>query len=239
VYSTDLAYIHHAGFNAFAHRTAPELIDMLRGHGIRRGLVVDVGCGSGPLAAHLIEAGYDVLGIDASAAMIRLARSRSSRAKFRRGSLTATKIPRCAAVVALNEVIGYVPDPRGRLSALRKFFARAYKALRPGGLLVFDFMASAERRTYSAKSRSGSDWAVVVRASADRSGRALTRQITTFRKIGGKYRKMHETHRVHVYSQADIQETLRAIGFRVRMRRSYGQMRLLPGDVAVVAEKSA
>src|SRR5439155_15352403 len=69
VYSTDLPYIHHAGFNAFAHRTAPELIDMLRGHGIRRGLVVDVGCGSGPLAADLIEAGYEVLGIDAWAAM--------------------------------------------------------------------------------------------------------------------------------------------------------------------------
>src|SRR5207247_5317319 len=85
VYSPDLAYIHDAGFTGFAHRAAPELIKILRGHGIRRGLVVDAGCGSGPLAGHLVEAGYDVLGIDVSPAMIRLARERVPHGSFRVG----------------------------------------------------------------------------------------------------------------------------------------------------------
>ena len=35
----------------------------------------------------------------------------------------------------------------------------------------------------------------------------------------------------------DIGEALRAAGFGVAMRRSYGSYRLLPGDVAVVAER--
>ena len=234
MYSTDLAYIHDAGFSDFAERAAPELVNILARHGIRRGLVVDVGCGSGVLANGLIEAGYDVVGVDASPAMIRLARARAPRATFRVASVATVRFPRCVAVVALNEVVNYVP---GRLRALRTFFARAHDALLPGGLIVFDFLASAERRTYGGKSRSGRDWAVAVRAQIDRSGRVLTRHITTFRKVGAEYRKSHETHRVHLYDPTEIRRGLSAVGFRVTMRRSYGQLRLLPGDIAVVGEK--
>src|SRR5262249_2367881 len=105
VYETDLAYVHDAGFTTFANRAAPQILRILRRHGIHYGLVVDVGCGSGPLAAHLIASGYDVLGIDASAAMIRLARTRVPRARFRRASLEDARIPPCSAMIALNEVI--------------------------------------------------------------------------------------------------------------------------------------
>jgi SAM-dependent methyltransferase len=238
VYETDLAYIHDAGFTAFADRAAPEIIRLLHRHGIHDGLVVDVGCGSGPLAAHLIAADYEVVGIDASAAMIRLARARVPEATFRRGSLETAQFPRSAAVIALNEVVSYVPDPRGQLAALRRFFARVHAALPPGGLFVFDFIASADRRTYAGKSRSGPDWAVAARATLGRSGRVLTREITTFRKIGGEYRKSRETHRVQIYDPAAVETQLRTLGFAVTRRRSYGRLKLLPGDVAVIARKS-
>ena len=208
---------------------------MLRRHRILRGLVVDVGCGSGPLAARLVETGYDVVGFDVSAAMVRLARRNAPGARFRVGSLTAIRIPRCDAIVALNEVLNYVVEPHGRLNAIRGFFRRAYDALRPGGVLIFDFIESAEHRTYAAKSRAGPDWAIVARAEASRSGRLLTRYITTFRKIGAEYRKSIETHEVRVYDRARIRTALTAAGFTVKMRRSYGRVRLLPSDVAVIA----
>ena len=115
MYSTDLAYIHDAGFSDFAARAVPELVNILSRNGIRRGLVVDVGCGSGVLAKGLIEAGYDVVGVDVSPAMIRLARARVRRGTFRVGSIATLRLPRCVAVVALNEVVNYVP---GRLRAL-------------------------------------------------------------------------------------------------------------------------
>ena len=237
LYSTDLAYIHDAGFSTFARRAAPELIRILRRLGIRTGLVVDVGCGGAPLAESLLHAGYDVLGIDVSPAMIRLARTRAPKARFRVGSLTTAAIPRCVAVVALNEIVNYVPRGRSGVTALDGFFARAYKSLRPGGVLIFDFIASADHRTYPGKSRAGNDWAVVARAAFDRASRVLTREITTFRKIGREYRKSHETHRISIYGTDEIQNALRRLGFRVTMRRSYGGLRLVAGDVAVVAEK--
>src|SRR5262245_24068622 len=38
--------------------------------------ILDVGCGTGADAAHLMDRGIDVCGIDASAAMVRIARAR-------------------------------------------------------------------------------------------------------------------------------------------------------------------
>src|ERR1022692_3797692 len=73
-YDRDLAYIHDTGFTGFARKAAPGLLRLLRQNRILGGRVVDAGCGSGVWARELSECGYDVLGIDISAHMIRLAR---------------------------------------------------------------------------------------------------------------------------------------------------------------------
>jgi trans-aconitate 2-methyltransferase len=72
-YAADLAYVHDAGFGDFARGAAPFLLERLQEAGLDGGLVVDLGCGSGVWAAELLDAGYDVLGIDVSQAMIALA----------------------------------------------------------------------------------------------------------------------------------------------------------------------
>jgi SAM-dependent methyltransferase len=73
-YAPDLAAIHDAGFGGFARDAAPGLLRRLRRAGIRDGLVVDIGCGSGIWARALTDAGYDVLGVDVSEAMLQIAR---------------------------------------------------------------------------------------------------------------------------------------------------------------------
>ena len=239
MYGADLAHIHDAGFGEFSRRAAPALIRLLRGLGIRPSadrtpLVAEVGCGSGIVAAALVERGYAVIGIDASPHMIRLARARAPGALFRAGSLESARLPASDAVMAIGEVIAYV---QGGLPALRRFFARAHRALRPDGVLIFDFLESAERRTYPPKSFAGSDWALVVRSDADAHRRVLTRRMTTYRKTDRGYLRSSETHRVRIYSRVEIGAALRDAGFMPTMRRSYGSHRLLPGDVAVVAQK--
>jgi len=237
LFLTDLAYIHDVGFGSFAERMAPALIQILRRHGIRAGRIVDVGCGSGIVSRHLVDAGYDVVGLDVSPAMIRLARRKVPEATFRVASAADAKLTRCAAVLAIGEVINYVVEPGRGLTQLRAFFTRAHAALPPGGLLVFDFMESTRGRTYAGKSRAGADWAIGLRAEANRTGRIVTRDITTFRKIAGVVRKQRETHRIRIHDRGEISRALTAIGFGVKMRRSYGHERLLPSDVAVVATK--
>jgi len=234
MYSNDLAYIHEVGFGDFAEKVAPELVGILHRFGVRRGHIVEFGCGGGTVARHLVDRGYDVHGYDISPAMIRMARARVPEARFGVASLTRLRIPRCDAAIAVGEVVTYAS---GGLAAIARFFRRTYRALGPGGLLLFDFIESAERRTYPAKSRAGADWAVVLRADFDETRRMLTRRITMFRKIGGTYRRSDETHRVRVYSRDEIGAALRDAGFLVHMRRSFGSVRLIAGDVAVVAVK--
>ena len=74
-YGADLAYIHDAGFGAFAAAAAGELLHALRERGMTDGQIVDLGCGSGILARALADAGYDVLGYDISAEMVEIARA--------------------------------------------------------------------------------------------------------------------------------------------------------------------
>ena len=86
-YGDDLAYIHDAGFGEVARGAAELLVTRLHSNRIRAGLVTDLGCGSGILAAALTEAGYDVLGVDLSESMLALAAARAPRASFTRASL--------------------------------------------------------------------------------------------------------------------------------------------------------
>jgi len=165
--------------------------------------------------------------------MIRIARAHAPDAVFRVASLERARIPRCDAVIAIGEVISYVDSWR----SVATFFRRAHAALRPLGVLIFDFIESAERRTYPAKSRAGADWAIVARADLSRDGRTLTRRLTLFRKVGGEYRRSREIHRVHVHRRALVAAALADAGFDAHMRRSYGRYRLMHGDVAVVAER--
>jgi 2-polyprenyl-3-methyl-5-hydroxy-6-metoxy-1,4-benzoquinol methylase len=81
-YKDDLAYIHDVGFGDFAKQSTPGLLKILRQSGITNGLVIDLGCGSGIWAQELIKAGYEVLGVDISTAMIELARKRAPQARF-------------------------------------------------------------------------------------------------------------------------------------------------------------
>lgn len=234
MYSADLSYVHDVGYSDLVESAAPWILDLLRDQGIENGRIVEAGCGGGRLAERLVDAGYSVTGIDISPSMVRLARARVPRATFRVGSLDRTQFPRCNAILAIGEVVSYVP---GGMRALRRFFGRAHDALAPGGLLVFDFMASGERRTFTAKSRAGADWAIVISAELSSRRRILIRRITIFRKVGSTYHKSRETHRVRIHTRDEMVTALERAGFSAATRRSYGRHRLLPGDLVVIAQK--
>jgi len=166
--------------------------------------------------------------------MIRLARQRAPDASFRVASIEAMNIPRCAAAIAVGEVVTYLPGGR---RALRGLFRRVRAALEPGGLLIFDFIESAARRTYAIRSQSAGDWTIASNATFDRNRRVLTRTIVVMRHNGPRVRNSTETHHVRIYGRREIRAALADAGFRVRMIRSYGRYRLLPGDLVAVARR--
>ncbi len=237
-YQADLAYTHDAGHLHFATAAAPGLLAILKRNGVRDGLVVDLGCGSGLWARILTDAGYDVLGVDYSAAMIALAKKRAPRAKFRQGSYLDVSLPPCDAVTSVGECFNYLFD-RAADAALHRTFRRVYQALRPGGVFVFDILEPHQlpggkpRKAH----RTGDDWAVVVDVEEDAARRQLTRRITTFRQVGKLYRRSEEVHRLQLYRGRDLAAALESMGFRVRVLRGYGEFRPGRHHAVLVARK--
>src|SRR6516225_1422189 len=101
-YRTDLTYIHDAAYGKFAEHAAPVLSRRLQRAGFSKGLVVDLGCGSGILAEPIAAAGFDVAGYDISPAMIALARKRVPGGRFFEASFVDLAVPPCVAVAAIG-----------------------------------------------------------------------------------------------------------------------------------------
>lgn len=238
-YGKDLASIHDVGHGEFATRSAPWLLKTLAKSGIPEGRVVDLGCGSGRWAAQLARAGYDVLGVDLSPAMIALARRRVPGAKFVARSFLSVKLPPCDAVTSLGECFSYRFDKRSGKPALFRLFRNVHAALRCDGLFLFDLLTTglAQSSEPPLGHRTGKDWAVLVRREYDASGTNLTRWITSFRKVGSHYRRSGEVHRLRLYDSAEVIDELRRLGFRVRRLRGYGTQRFARGHVGFLARR--
>jgi SAM-dependent methyltransferase len=240
VYRDDLAYIHEAGFLAYVNEAGPGVLRALRGSGIHDGLIVDVGCGTGVLAAALSAVGFEVLGIDISRAMIAIARRRARRVTFKIESLYRATIPRCRAVTAIGECLNYAFDGRGGSRGLSTWFRRVYRALEPGGVLIFDIAEPGQIGRAAGTNRRhalGDGWAVLVDLEERTNPPRLVRTITTFRKVGARYRRALETHHLDLYRRAQIGTLLRTCGFRVQFKRGYGIRPLPPAHAVVIARK--
>jgi SAM-dependent methyltransferase len=157
-YKDDLAYIHDVGFGDFAKNSAPGLLELLAVNRITSGLVIDLGCGSGIWAHELSRAGYDVLGIDISPAMIAIARKRVALGEFQTASLLNVGLPQCEAVTSLGECLNYLFDQSNNIRGLRRLFRRVYAALKPGGVFIFDIAEPGRGKGPRGKHREGPDW---------------------------------------------------------------------------------
>jgi SAM-dependent methyltransferase len=238
-YGNDLAYIHDAAFTDYGRNAAPGLLGILRRSGIKGGLVIDLGCGSGRWARELNRNGYEAVGVDQSPAFIRLARKMAPQSRFVCASLLRVKLPEGDAITSIGECFNYSFDRKAGKQELARLFARVHRALRPGGVFVFD-VAELNRIPEEGPRRTGShgaDWAILVETSGDKRRNVLTRRIISFRKTGSRYRRSEEIHRLHLYKTDEIVAMLNRTGFHVTRLKGYGRFRLPVGISAFLARK--
>jgi len=230
-YGTDLAFVHHTGYSQHVERTAAGLVALLRAHGIPNAHVLDVGCGSGRLARKLLGTGFAVQGVDASPAMIDLARAQAPGATFEVVRLPHV-LPQADAVVSTGHVLNYLDTPDDITEALRDLA----RAVAPGGLLAIDLLTerfAAQRDASPLHAQVHDDWVIVTRYSRPRPER-FDRDITVFRRVDDAWRRTDEHHRNVLFEADRAIAILRDEGVDASVRPAFGE-ETLPEGLVVLA----
>ena len=233
-YRDDLALVHHLGFGFHADACAPGILSLLEPVRRDRGLVVELGCGSGLLTKKLVDAGHRVVATDASEPMLALARQNAPGAEaVERLVLPDAQIPDADAVVGVGHVVNYLDDEE----SARRALAGIAGALRPGGVLAIDLCDvewGAARIGQPPQLWRGDGWFLVTETSVPAPD-CYVREMTTFlRNTDGTWRRDDEVHHNVLLDTASVPALLAEHGVDAEVRRSFGDESLPVGLVAVV-----
>jgi SAM-dependent methyltransferase len=184
--------------------------------------ILELACGTGRHALVLERLGHEVIGVDYSESMLRVAGARAAgagaRATFRHGDLRALDVPGAPfdAAVCLFDAIGYVATNE----ALDATFRGIHRHVRPGGLLVFEFWhAAAMLRGYDpVRVRRFRDGATeIVRISEttlDVERQLASVSYTVFEQgAGGVYASFRETQTNRYFLVQEMARWLESAGF--------------------------
>jgi SAM-dependent methyltransferase len=228
-YGADLALIHHLGFGFHADRCAPGILAMLEPVREREGLVVELGCGTGLLTRHLVDAGHRVVATDASPAMLDIARGHVGDAQeIRCLTLPDDAIPQADAIVSVGHVLNYLADE----AAIERALVAMAIALRPGGVLAIDLCDLTYEEAASAPSTGAwvtDDWAIVnerTRPSPDRFVRTMAIFV---RNEDGSWRRDDERHENVLIDTAGVPALLARHGVEARLGTAFGMEQLPAG----------
>ena len=238
-YRDDLALVHHRGFGFHADMCAPGIVALLGPVRDRRGLVVELGCGSGLLTRHLLDAGHRVVATDASPAMLELAREAAPDAEdVRQVTLPDDPIPRADAIVSVGHALNYLPDE----AAIDRAFIAIADALRPGGVLaidVCDLEWGAARQDVATHGRVGRDWAIITEASTPAVNRFVRRMTIFVKNDDGSWRRDDERHDNVLIDTALVPGLLARHGVEAQVRPSFGTEQLPTGLRAIIGHRPA
>jgi SAM-dependent methyltransferase len=237
LYQSDLAYVQATAFEALACGAASEIVRRLRSSPAGIHKIMDVGCGAGPLTRALVDAGFDVTGVDTSAELLQMARANVPKARFIHGSAYDAPIEDYEAVLAVGEALTYHCEAADADSLVSVFFHRVADALPPGGEFIFDVIGLGEPSLANRTWRSGEDWAVLVETTENQNEKSLIRDIQAFRRIGDTYRRSHEVHHVRLFDISRLHNELAASGFAIETSQSYGAQQLPPRRHAFFATR--
>ncbi len=199
-YGKAFARVYDRHWGGFARHAAPiirEFYEDVSGVQSHKTLL-DLCCGTGQLAAHFLERGYRVTGLDLSEHMLSHARRNtlpyveSGQARFVQGDASNFSLDERFGLVvstfdALNHLDGF--------DALQRCFACVLPLLVDGGYFVFDLNTRAGLRRWNGISVEDSEELMVVsRGLLDsEGGRAWTR-ISGFLQVdGGLYERFEDT----------------------------------------------
>lgn len=193
------------------------LTELLSGFGVRDGLVLDLGCGTGSLTELLAQKGYDMIGVDNSEEMLELAVEKKAASgldilylcqDMREFELYGT----VAAVVSICDCMNYITEPEDLVTV----FKLVNNYLDPGGIFIFDLNTEYKYEEIMGDctiAEDREDSSFIWDNQYDPEEKINIYDLSIFvRKAGDLYRKYHETHYQRAYSLDEIRQAIRQAG---------------------------
>lgn len=197
------------------------LKELLTDYGIRDGLILDLGCGTGILTELLAEAGYDMTGIDLSEEMLEIAAERREASghdilylcqDMREFELYGT----VRAIVSSCDSMNYILEKEEFLGILS---AAARNYLDYGGLFIFDLNTEYKYRELLGEqtiAENRDEGSFIWENYYDEEEMINEYQLTLFiREDSGYYRKQEETHYQRAYTLDTVQRLVEQSGLEL------------------------
>ncbi len=199
--------------------------------------MVELGCGSGLLTRHLLDAGHRVLATDASPAMLELARDVAHDAEgIRELILPDDPIPAADAIVSVGHALNYLPSA----AAIERALIAIANALKPGAVLAIDLCDlewGEAQRGASSRGWVGQDWALVTEFSVPSPDRFVRQMATFIRNDDGSWRRDDERHDNVLIDTARVPAILANHGVQASVGTSFGSEELPTGLRAVLGRR--
>jgi SAM-dependent methyltransferase len=249
-YGPSFARVYNLRWTAFAAQVAPRIRACYEATsiGAENLRVLDLCCGTGQLALHFLDRGYEVTGLDLSEAMLEYARANNAvyviagQAQFVHANAADFTLPdRFGLVVSTYDALNHLPD----FAALQGCFRSVYQVLEEEGIFIFDLNTLEGLRRWTGVSVSDTpEMMLVIRSLFDEQQQKAFTYISGFIGAGdGLYERFEETAYNCAFDLAEVRKALFACGFRrVRFAREHDLQKPLENPevemrVFLVAEK--
>ena len=193
------------------------LTGLLKDYGVRDGLVLDLGCGTGSMTELLAAAGYDMIGVDNSEDMLQIAMEKRAESghdilyllqDMREFELYGT----VAAVVSICDCMNYILE----YEELVEVFSLVNNYLDPEGIFIFDLNTIYKYETLLGDSTIAEDReesSFIWDNYYDEKTMINEYDLSLFiREESGLYRKYTETHYQRAYSPDTVKAALAEAG---------------------------
>lgn len=190
---------------------------LLQEYGVRDGLVLDLGCGTGTLTRLLADRGYDMIGVDLSGDMLEEAMEKSGpeilylQQDMREFELYGT----VGAIVSICDSMNYLMGYEELVQVLK--LANNY--LDPGGIFIFDLNTLYKYREILGEqtiAENREEGSFIWENYYDEEERVNEYDLTLFiREEDGRFQKYEETHYQYAFTLEEVGQAVAEAGMEL------------------------
>lgn len=219
---TEFAEIYTAGsYPAYSRYMADRLPDLLGQLNHRTRSILDLACGEGTFGLKAGELGFNVVGVDKSEEMVKIAREKAKRGdtgvRFLQGDMRdLTLEKKFGLVTSWFDSMNYLLTSYD----LRETMKSAYSSLEGGGYFVFDMntihgLSKEWQQEECYVQRDDAEVFEVHRTDYSPARKIAELRITFFRREGESWKKHEEVHKERGYELEKVRGLAGDVGFEV------------------------